>query len=45
VLVCGPDAYEEARSLLVRRALEDGVPAVLLYVDEDGTMRRAELDR
>lgn len=47
-MTCAPDAYEEARSMLVKRALADEVEAVeLTILLEEGKphVRRHVLDR
>ncbi len=40
-----PEAYEEARSTLIRLAMEDDVPAVILVVNERGEVVREPVDR
>ena len=44
-LVCAPHEFEEAGSLLVRRAIEDDAAPVLLSLDEVGRVVRSLLDR
>jgi hypothetical protein len=44
-LTACPEAFEEARSQLVRLAFEEDVDAVLMLVDAEGVVVRTVLDR